>query len=134
VLLAVPLVVLSAMNPLLIAIRPEAAGDAGAGPVFFVSTLGSVAGVVATAFLLIPNVTNFRGRLLLAMGLAALPAVGAASASAPHQRRGLVAAATVGLVLAGGLFALAPAYLGKARDLFAGDYRFRLRAEHSSVF
>ena len=134
VLLAIPLVVLSAMNPLLIAIRPEAAGDAGAGRVFFVSTLGSVAGVVATAFLLIPNVTNFRGLLLLAMALAALPAVGATSASAPRQRRGLAAAAAVSLVLAGGLFALAPAYLGKTRDLFAGDYRFSLRAEYSSVF
>jgi predicted membrane-bound spermidine synthase len=134
VLLAIPLVVLSAMNPLLIAIRPEAAGDAGAGRVFFVSTLGSVFGVVATAFLLIPNVTNFRGLLLLAIVLAVLPAVGAASAAAPRQRRGLVAAATVGLALAAGLFALAPAYLGKTRDLFASDYRFRLRAEYSSVF
>ena len=90
VLLAVPLVVLSAMNPLLIAIRPEAAGDAGAGRVFFVSTIGSVAGVVATAFLLIPNVTNFRGLLLLAIVLAALPALGAISAGAvpaPQPRR-----------------------------------------------
>jgi spermidine synthase len=134
VLLAVPLVVLSAMNPLLIAIRPEAAGDAGAGRVFFISTIGSVAGVVATAFLLIPNVTNFRGLLLLAIVLAALPAVGAAFTSAPRQRRGLAAAAVVALLLAGGLFALASAYLGKTKDLFAGDYRFSLRAEYSSVF
>jgi predicted membrane-bound spermidine synthase len=134
ILLAVPLVVLSAMNPLLIAIRPATAGDAGAGAVFFVSTLGSVAGVVATAFLLIPNVTNFRSLLLLAILLAALPVLGAASAGAPRQRRGLVAAAAVGLILAGGLFALASLYLGKTRDLFAGDYRFRLRAEYSSVF
>lgn len=134
VLLAIPLVVLSAMNPLLIAIRPEAAGDGGAGRVFFVSTIGSVAGVVATAFLLIPNVTNFRGLLLLAIVLAALPAFGATSAGASRQRRNLVAAAAVGLALAGALFALASTYLGKTRDLFAGDYRFRLRAEYSSVF
>src|SRR5512134_2455134 len=52
VLLFVPLAAASAMNPLLVAIllarggaRP---GDAGAGKVFFVSTLGSVAGVLAT--------------------------------------------------------------------------------------
>jgi len=38
------------------------------------------------------------------------------------------------LLLAGGLFAWAPSYLGKTADLFAGDYRFRLRAEYSSVF
>src|SRR5215467_4461532 len=131
VLLAIPLVVLSAMNPLLIAMRPEEAGDAGAGRVFFVSTLGSVAGVAATAFLLIPNVTNFRALLLLAIVLALLPTGGAASASAPRQRRGLVAAAAVGLALAGGLFALASAYLHKTSDLFADGYRFRLRAEYS---
>jgi len=134
VLLAVPLVVLSAMNPLLIAMRPETVGDAGAGRVFFVSTLGSVAGVVATAFLLIPRMTNYRGLLLLAIILAALPLAGAASAKMPRQRLGLIAAAAVGLVLAVGLFALAPAYLGKNRDVFAGGYRFSLRAEYSSVF
>jgi spermidine synthase len=133
-LLAVPLVVLSAMNPLLIAIRPETAGDAGAGRVFFVSTLGSVAGVVATAFLLIPNMTNFRAFLLLAIILAVLPLAGAASTGVRRQRVGLLAAAAVSLILAAGLFALAPAYLGKNRDVFAGDYRFSLRAEYSSVF
>jgi spermidine synthase len=133
-LLAVPLVVLSAMNPLLIAIRPQTVGDAGAGRVFFVSTLGSVAGVVATAFLLIPNMTNFRALLLLAIILAALPLAGASSTGVARQRLGLVAAAAVGLVLAAGLFALAPAYLGKNRDVVAGAYRFTIRAEYSSVF
>jgi spermidine synthase len=133
-LLAVPLVVLSAMNPLLIAIRPQASGDAGAGRVFFVSTLGSVAGVAATAFLLIPNITNFRALLLLAIVLAALPLAGATSANVARQRLGLVAAAAVGLVLAAGLFALAPTYLSKDRDVVAGEYRFKLRAEYSSVF
>ncbi|MGE0117354.1 MAG: spermidine synthase [Dongiaceae bacterium] len=133
-LLAVPLVVLSAMNPLLIAIRPETAGDAGAGRVFFVSTIGSVAGVVATAFLIIPQMTNFRGLLLLAILLAALPLAGTATAGERRRRLGLVAAAAVGLVLAGALFALAPAYLGKDRDVIAGDYRFRVQAEYSSVF
>jgi spermidine synthase len=133
-LLAVPLVVLSGMNPLLIAIRPQTVGDAGAGRVFFVSTIGSVAGVVATAFLLIPNVTNFRGLLLLAILLALLPLAGAKSAEVPRQRIGLAAATAVSLILAAGLFALAPTYLGKNRDVFAGDYRFTLRAEYSSVF
>src|SRR5688572_1264804 len=53
VLLFVPLVAASAMNPLLVAIlvarnRSAGAGDAGAGTVFFISTLGSVAGVIVT--------------------------------------------------------------------------------------
>ncbi|MGH6928357.1 MAG: fused MFS/spermidine synthase, partial [Dongiaceae bacterium] len=134
VLLAVPLVVLSAMNPLLVAIRPQVGADAGAGGVFFVSTLGSVAGVVVTAFLLIPHMTNFRALLLLAIILGALPLAGAPSAGVQRQRVGLIAAAAVSLVLAAGLFALAPTYLGKDRDVLAGDYRFTLRAEYSSVF
>ena len=133
-LLAVPLVVLSAMNPLLIALRPVAGGDAGAGRVFFVSTIGSVAGVVITAFLLIPNITNFRSLLLLAIVLAALPAAGIAKATDRAQRVTLLAAAAAGLIAAGVLFALAPAFLGKMRDVVAGDYRFRLRDEYSSVF
>ncbi len=70
-LLAFPLILLSAMNPLLIALdrrdRPE--GDSGAGRVFFISTIGSVAGVIITAFLIIPNVTNFRGVLGISLGL-----------------------------------------------------------------
>lgn len=134
IILAVPLVVLSAMNPLLIAIRPETTGDAGAGRVFFVSTVGSVAGVIATAFLLIPYVTNFRGLLLLAIILAVLPAAGLSGAASKRHRSLLTGAAAAGLILAGGLFLLAPSYLGKSRDIAAGDYIFRLRAEYTSVF
>jgi hypothetical protein len=70
-LLALPLILLSAMNPLLIALdrrdRPE--GDSGAGRVFFISTIGSVAGVIVTAFLIIPHLTNFRALLGISIGL-----------------------------------------------------------------
>jgi predicted membrane-bound spermidine synthase len=70
-LLAFPLILLSAMNPLLIALdrchRPE--GDSGAGRVFFISTIGSVAGVLVTAFLIIPQMTNFRAVLGISLGL-----------------------------------------------------------------
>ena len=70
VLLALPLILLSAMNPLLIALdRPAAPGDSGAGRVFFISTLGSVVGVMVTAFLVIPNLTNFRAVLGLSLAL-----------------------------------------------------------------
>lgn len=73
-ILALPLIALSAMNPLLISLQAReqdaGAGDGGAGRVFFISTMGSVTGVLATAFLFIPNVTNFRATLLLCTGLA----------------------------------------------------------------
>ncbi len=60
ILLAFPLMALSAMNPMLIALQrhARARGDGGAGRVFFISTVGSVAGVLLTAFVFIPNVTN----------------------------------------------------------------------------
>src|SRR5262249_26754570 len=63
-----------------------------------------------------------------------VPPGGAPAAAVPRQRHGLIATAAVGLLFSCGLFALAPTYLGKTADLFAGDYRFRLRAEYSSVF
>ena len=81
VLLCVPLATTSAMNPLLVAIllqksaaRGELA-DAGAGRVFFVSTIGSVAGVLLTAFGLIPYFSNFTAALIVAVTLAALPLI-----------------------------------------------------------
>ena len=81
ILLCVPLLATSAMNPLLVAIRlrqTAARGelaDAGAGRVFFVSTIGSVAGVLVTAFGLIPYLSNFASTLLVAAILAALPLI-----------------------------------------------------------
>jgi len=77
VLLFVPLVAASAMNPLLVAIvarrRDRAhAADHGAGEVFFVSTLGSVAGVLVTSFGLIPYVSNFTALLGVAIVLGLL--------------------------------------------------------------
>ena len=73
VLLFVPLFVTSAMNPLLVAIllrqsasRGELA-DAGAGRVFFISTFGSVAGVMVTAFGLILYISNFAASLIVAL-------------------------------------------------------------------
>jgi len=73
VLLGVPLVLLSSMNPLLIALGPsQKKGDSGAGKVFCISTVGSVAGVIGTAFVLIPNIANSKGILILAILLGLL--------------------------------------------------------------
>lgn len=70
-LLALPLVALSAMNPLLIAyLSPNTQkGDNGAGKVFFISTIGSVVGVLVTAFVFIPNLGNFKALLLLGFSM-----------------------------------------------------------------
>lgn len=70
-LLGIPLICLSAMNPMLITLsrREDQAGDAGAGRVFFISTSGSVLGVFITAFLLIPNSSNFNALLSISLVL-----------------------------------------------------------------
>src|SRR5258706_13258692 len=65
-LLFVPLGATSAMNPLVVAIllRPSAArgelADAGAGRVFFISTIDSVSGLRLTAFGPVPYVMTLR--------------------------------------------------------------------------
>ncbi len=117
VLLLVPLYVTSAMNPLLVAIllRQSAArgdlADAGAGRVFFISTLGSVAGVIVTAFGMIPFMSNFTAVLTIAAVLAALPLVILYSKSIKvAQRRQITVTSAIALVAALGLLTGARAY------------------------
>lgn len=73
-LLAAPLLLMSAMNPLLVALRQHEAdgkdGGAGAGTVFFISTMGSVAGVFLAALLLIPHFSNHSSMVGLGTALA----------------------------------------------------------------
>ena len=117
VLLFVPLFVTSAMNPLLVAIllRQTAArgelADAGAGRVFFVSTLGSVAGVIVTAFGLIQSMSNFAAALTVAVVLAALPlALLVRPPMRIAQRKPLMATTGIAIVSALGLLIGAHAY------------------------
>ncbi len=120
VLLCVPLLATSAMNPLLVAIllrQSKARGDladAGAGRVFFVSTIGSVAGVIVTAFGLIPYMSNFAATLAVAVVLAILPLIvlfGSSIRMAARQR--LTATAGFALAAALGLLIGANAYTGR---------------------
>ncbi len=79
ILLAVPLVAMSALNPILVAIKradAEARGDAGSGAVFFVSTIGSVFGVLIAAFGLIPYFRNQESILIISLSLGFLTLAG----------------------------------------------------------
>ncbi len=136
-LLLVPLVALSAMSPLLIAIRlahgGASTGDAGAGSVLFVGTLGSVAGVLVTAFGLIPHLSNFSAALALAVALALITAAAAARLPAPLAGRG-----TLGLtgafaaLLASLLLWQADAYLGRLWPAEFGGLQWRVEARLGS--
>jgi spermidine synthase len=138
ILLAFPLVVLSAMNPLLIALGRDAraTGDGGAGRVFFISTVGSVAGVVLTAFLVIPHLTNFRALLWMSLGLG-LVVAGLSALNreiAPNHKRRLLAGCVVVALLSGGLLAGQRTYLKMLADLSDIGKNFEVLAEYTSVF
>jgi spermidine synthase len=138
-LLGVPLVTTSAMNPLLIAIRMRARGalhgDAGAGRVFFVSTVGSVAGVVLTAFLLIPRFSNFVSLLIVALILSLLPLAGFRPGAKPFAgRRGVLATTAAAVVAAGGLLWQAEAYLGRMWPVKYSGVEWTIEARESSMF
>lgn len=136
VLLAFPLFALSAMNPLLVALQRDKddLGDGGAGRVFFISTIGSVAGVLLTAFVFIPLMRNYTGILLLSVALCGLVLIFVAASRVLTKRQRLILTAGAGLtaLLAGGLA------LGQQRYLhaIAGDpaFAFEVKAEYTSVF
>ena len=138
IMLALPLVVLSAMNPLLIALGRDAksAGDGGAGRVFFISTVGSVAGVLLTAFLVIPYLTNFRALLGMSLGLGLL--VGGITLlnreiAAPGKKRLLCGCAVI-LLLSVGLLLGQRSYFKLLAGMSDIGKNFEVLAEYTSVF
>ncbi|MCC7483588.1 MAG: fused MFS/spermidine synthase [Burkholderiales bacterium] len=139
ILLLVPLAAASAMNPLLVAIAltrgSRAGGDAGAGMVFSISTAGSVAGVLATAFLLIPHVSNFSGVLTVALVLALSSLAVLARPPVAVARRGRAAAFSVAAVLASGvLLWQADAYTGRMWPARHAGADWRVEATFRSFF
>jgi len=139
VLLFVPLVAASAMNPLLVAVElargEQRPGDAGAGSVFGVSTLGSVAGVLATAFLLIPYVSNFSAALVVALvlALASLAAAGWSPVPLP-SRRPLFAVAGAATLVSALLLWQADAYVGRMWPAQHGGSAWRIETSFRSLF
>lgn len=142
ILLLLPLIATSAMNPLLVALllhknsgKPrEHHGDAGAGQVFFVSTLGSVAGVLVTAFALIPYISNYTATLMVALLLGAL-SLAAAATRLPMAARGAVTAcAVVAMAAASLLIWQADSYTGRQGPLSFNGAQWRVEAERSSLF
>jgi len=139
ILLLLPLVATSAMNPLLVAIvlrQPGArAADAGAGRVFFISTVGSVAGVLVTAFGLIPLFSNFTAVLLVAMALAMLTLLAALFPPQPFpSRSALSATALIAAACAGTLLWQADAYTGMNERMSYGGTGWKLEARYASLF
>jgi len=139
ILLFLPLVATSAMNPLLVALLLQQqngrSGDAGAGMVFFISTLGSVAGVIVTAFALIPHVSNYTAVLLVALLLGLLSLVAAMTRNPSLKQRGAVTAAGV-IAVAGALLFIwqADRYTGRLGPVSFNGADWQIEATHSSLF
>ncbi len=137
-LLALPLIALSAMNPLLISLQRggTASGDAGAGRIFFISTIGSVAGVLFTTFVFIPYVTNFRATLVLAIGvcLVSLVLVKYAVHLSPRNRRTIFVSAISVSILSAGLLVGKASYMELVSAAWRYGNTFNVKAEYSSMF
>ncbi|MEO5374544.1 MAG: fused MFS/spermidine synthase, partial [Alphaproteobacteria bacterium] len=140
VLLGIPLLAMSAMNPLLVALRVAVArpetGDAGSGWVFFVSTMGSVAGVLFATFIAIPHLTNFRSFALLgaAVGLAALASALAGRSLSPTARVHTSAMALVGTLAGLALGVWADDYLGWKKTLENDGLRWTMVEHYPTPF
>jgi spermidine synthase len=147
ILLAAPLIATSAMNPLLVAVLRQSDGhkdgdgdgdgdgDAGSGQVFFISTIGSVAGVLVTAFGLIPYISNYDAVLIVAAVLAALGLVAARWAPPVLKRRVVVMGCSL-LGLAAALLLLwqADNYTGRAGIISYRGSPWRIEASFRSLF
>lgn len=137
ILLLVPLVLTSAMNPLLVALRAEKkekSGDGGAGLVFFVSTLGSVAGVLITAFVLIPTLSNFTATLLVAALLGLLSLIAASSKMTMTGRNSVLACGVIALAGALLLAWQADRYTGRNGPIAFAGATWQIEDQKSSLF
>ena len=138
ILLFLPLVATSAMNPLLVALllqqQKKYKGDAGSGLVFFVSTLGSVAGVIITAFGLIPYISNYTATLMVALLLGVLSLVAAAS-KLVMAGRGAVTACGIAALLGAALLAWqGDRYTGRMGPVAFSGAQWQVEGSHSSLF
>lgn len=124
------------MSPLLVAMLPREGGDGGAGRVFFVSTLGSVAGVLVTAFIFMSHFTNFQSLLITAISLALLTVLNLPGSrlATPGMRKLALLCALVALVLDGSLLAMDRRYLEAIAPHGGSGESYRILDERSSVF
>jgi predicted membrane-bound spermidine synthase len=140
VMLLIPLATISAMNPILIAIEHarEQRTHAGksSGRVFFISTIGSVTGVILTSFILIPRLTNFSAILALGIILSLIPLIASSFSKSISQKfiKQIRVASLMGLTFSITLLILSPMLLNKKDTLNYAGQSWKMKAEYSSVF
>lgn len=139
-ILYIPLVCLSAMNPLLIAINElsDDGNHAGksSGDVLFISTLGSVAGVLVTAFILIPNISNHNILLFICFILSLTPLISVFlfKEFRTEMKKRVIKLSCIGLVLCLSLLFFSDLMLSKDKDIHFGKQHWKIEKEYSSTF
>lgn len=137
-LLGPSLILLAAMNPLLVTVLGTDGESAGkpTGRVFFVSTVGSVAGVLICAFVIIPLLTNYQALLLLSVLLCIVTAaVTRFSPRLPIARRQRLYFVSLIVAIAGiTLLAAKDQYIDLVTAANRSPFDARIRAEYSSLY
>ena len=137
-LLGPSLLLLAAMNPLLVAILGTNRFNAGkpAGHVFFISTVGSVAGVLVCAFVVIPLLTNYRALLILSTSLciATILATRFSPQLAIARRRRLYLASLTIALASVTLLAAKDRYIDWVTAENRSPFEAQILAEYSSVY
>lgn len=141
ILLFIPLVSMSAMNPILIALismKEKDNNGAGhnSGRVLFLSTMGSVGGVFAAAFILIPNMSNFKSMLLLSLLLSLITFIGTFKSVVltPEKKKQLYAISTVAFTMSLLLLVFSSAYLGKDKAAVFHGQSWQIEEDYPTVF
>ena len=145
ILLFVPLLLLSGMNPILVAILSnekndqsddeDSSHDSGAGLVFFISTVGSVIGVLLSAFLFIPNVPNFNSVLILSAALPILSLLTLLIVELDRKRKREIAIISgIAIVLSVGLLINSASYLKKNETISYNNIDWKIEKEYTSLF
>ncbi len=137
-LLGPSLILLAAMNPLLVAVLETHGENAGkrAGRVFFISTVGSVAGVLIGAFVIIPLLTNYRALLMLSVLLSIVTAVVTRfSPRLPVARQQRLYFVSLIVAIAGvTLLVTRDQYIDLVTAANRSPFDARIRAEYSSLY
>jgi len=124
------------MNPILIALERQenTGGDAGAGRIFFISTTGSVLGVFITAFLLIPNISNFNSLLGISLLLATIVTIYTIilRTIAPRNRTRLLISSILCIFICVSLLIFKENYLNQVALLQGMPATSRVAAEYKS--
>lgn len=131
-LLGLPLLLLSALGPLAVALSAAKHGDHGAGAIFAISTVGSVAGALSGAFLLLPFMAPAAALVVLGAVLAGVSMVALAVVRDRVTMLALLPASAAAIALVGVTLFNPPTHQTLSATL-SMEHVATIRSAHSTV-